>query len=94
MFPTTWGEHSKPNEALAMARKNKKRKAGLSDYHAMRRAYTAEHGQAPPKGTKKADLEALGFGSKKKKKSKKKKRKKRTSSSGSSSQLDWTHLFW
>jgi len=78
-----------------VATKNKKRKAGLSDYYDMRRAYTAEHGQAPPKGTKKSDLEKMGFGSKKKKKTKKKKsKKKRTSSSRSSTQLDWVHIFW
>lgn len=85
--------------------KNKKKmQKGLKRYYALRRAYVARHGEAPPKGTTKADLESMGFkpvkkssGSKstKKKRKKRKKRRSRGGSRGKSGAVfDWKQAFW
>ena len=75
------------------ALKNKRKmKSGLAEYHALRRAYIDKHGEPPPKGTKKSDLEAMGL---KKKKRKKRKAKSRTEKiSSGSTVFNWKNAFW
>lgn len=81
---------SKRDKAL----KNKKKmQSGLQDYHALRRAYIEEHGAPPPKGTKKADLEAMGLKSKTKRKKRKTKSRTKKSNSGSTV-FNWKNAFW